>query len=874
MLDLDIQYLKGVGPSRAAKLNKLNIFTVEDLLNYLPVKYEDRRTVKFINELCDNLKCLLKVKIFEKPKKARLKKNMSIIKATGKDETGFITLTFFNQDFLMDKLIEGEMYYVYGVVKADYGKFEMTNPEIELCENDWKANKITPVYGLTYGLTNNELTKLIKTALENYYDKIDNVLPEAINSTYNLISRKNAIKNLHFPENGKKYSLSKKTIAYEKLLIMQLGLMAIKSNLRSVLPGNVIKNYNLANKLVNSIPYELTNAQLRVINEIKNDMSLTKPMNRLVQGDVGSGKTVVAIYALLAAVDSGYQASMMAPTEILAMQHYETIMEYLSLADISVNVAFLSGSTKQKQKKEILQKLKAGEIDILVGTHALIEDNVEFNNIGLVITDEQHRFGVRQRGKLSNKGNNPDILIMTATPIPRTLALMIYGDLDISIIDEMPPGRQIIITSIVKGSNKEEAYEFIKKQINEGRQAYIVAPLVESSEKLELDSATEIFEELENSFFSDYKLGLLHGKMNNAEKELVINKFYEGKINVLVSTTVIEVGVNVPNSTIMLVLNAERFGLAQLHQLRGRVGRGKYQSYCILVNESKKKVAAERMKILKSTNDGFIIAEEDLKLRGPGDFFGTQQSGISKYDIQNIVNDVEIVQNVQQLSKKILKENPKLLGEEYKNLKNSILNLFKDETIVFNWEVFMRIISGTNKGMKLYAPEGMSVRPTSDKIKEAIFNMLGYIDEESVVLDLFAGAGGVGIEFIARGARLCYFVDASHKSLSFVKKNLELCKFKEKSKVIMSDYEKAIENFSKDNLKFDFIFADPPYALNCGSNIASKVFEKNLLKPDGTLIIETDKDEKVIEGIQAENIKYKEKIYGRTRISIMKYSED
>lgn len=684
MLDLDIQYLKGVGPSRAAKLNKLNIFTVEDLLNYFPVKYEDRRTVKQINELEGNLKCLLKIKIFEKPKKARLKKNMSIIKATGKDETGFITLTFFNQDFLMDKLIEGEMYYVFGVVRADYGKFEMTNPEIELCQNDWKVNKITPIYGLTYGLSNNELTKLMKTALENYYDKIENVLPDTISSAYNLISRKNAIRNLHFPENGKKYSLGKKTIAYEKLLIMQLGLMAIKSSLRSDLPGNVIKNYNLADKLIKSIPYQLTNAQLKVIDEIKKDMSLPKPMNRLVQGDVGSGKTVVAIYALLAAVESGYQASMMAPTEILAMQHYETIKEYLSLADIQVNVVFLSGSTKQKEKKEILEKLREGEIDIIVGTHALIEDNVEFKNIGLVITDEQHRFGVRQRGRLSNKGNNPDILVMTATPIPRTLALMLYGDLDISIIGEMPPGRQEIITSIVKGSNKEEAYEFIKKELDEGRQAYVVAPLVESSEKLELDSATEIFEELKSTYFSGYKLGLLHGKMNNAEKEQVINKFYEGKINVLVSTTVIEVGVNVPNSTIMLVLNAERFGLAQLHQLRGRVGRGKFQSYCILVNESKKNVAAERMKILKSTNNGFIIAEEDLKLRGPGDFFGTQQSGLSRYEIQNIVNDVEIVQNVQKLSKRILKENPHLAGEDYKNLKIAILNLFKDETIVFN----------------------------------------------------------------------------------------------------------------------------------------------------------------------------------------------
>lgn len=684
MLDIDIQYLKGVGPQRAAKLNKLNIFTVEDLINYFPVKYEDRRTVKNINELSDNLKCLLKVRLFESPKKTRIKKNMSIIKAAGKDDTGFITLTFFNQDFLMDKLIEGEAYYVFGAVKAAYGKFEMINPEIELCQNDWKANKITPIYGLTYGLTNNELTKLMRTALEVYYEKIDNVLPYEIRAEYKLISRRNAIKNLHFPENGRKYSFSKKTMAYEKLLIMQLGLMAVKSSLIKDSQGNVIKNTILPDRLLKSIPYKLTNAQFKVIDEIKKDMSSSRPMSRLVQGDVGSGKTVVAVYALLAAVDSGYQASMMAPTEILAMQHYETIKEYLNLADIHINVAFLSGSTKVKYKKLILEKLKNGETDIIIGTHALIEDNVEFKNIGLVVTDEQHRFGVRQRARLSSKGNNPDILVMTATPIPRTLALMLYGDLDISVIDEMPPGRQKITTNIIKGSDKEKAYEFIKSQINEGRQIYIVAPLVEESENLELDSATKIFEELKNNHFSGYKLGLLHGKMNNAEKEEIINKFYEGTINVLVSTTVIEVGVNVPNASIMLVLNAERFGLAQLHQLRGRVGRGKYKSYCILVNESKSKKAGQRMNILKNTDNGFLIAEEDLKIRGPGNFFGTEQHGLSKYDVENIVNDVEIVQDVQIISKKIIKENPGLRGDDYKNLKNSILNLFKDETIVFN----------------------------------------------------------------------------------------------------------------------------------------------------------------------------------------------
>ena len=684
MIESDIQFLKGVGPHRALKLQRLNIFTVEDLLNYFPVKYEDRRTVTNICEIQEQGKYLIKVRLFEKPKYSKIKMRRTMIKAICKDDTGFITLTFFNQDFLMDKLIVGESYYVFGSIKIAFGKLEATNPEVEFTDKDWKAMKITPVYSLTYGLTNNEITKLIRTALDTYYDEIHNILPEYIIAKYGLVSRKIALKNLHFPSDNKKYSLAKRTIAFEKLLIMQLGLFNIKNNLTNELNQIKINSVKLAEKLLKSIPYKLTSAQLKVIEEIKEDLKSGKTMNRLVQGDVGSGKTVVAVYAMLMAADSGYQSSMMAPTEILALQHYETIKEYLSISNINVTVAVLTGSAKIKEKEKILNKLKIGEIDILVGTHALIEDNVEFKNIGLVVTDEQHRFGVRQRAKLSNKGNNPHILIMTATPIPRTLALMIYGDLDISLIDEIPPGRQKVITNVIGEEDKIKTYDFIKNQVDNGRQAYIVAPLVDESENLNLNSATEIFNELKSSYFSGYKLGLLHGKMNNSEKEEVINKFYKGKINVLISTTVIEVGVNVPNAVVMLILNAERFGLAQLHQLRGRVGRGKHQSYCILANESKSKKSKDRMNILKKTNNGFIIAEEDLKIRGPGDFFGVRQHGLSKFEIQNIVNNVETVQQVQLLSKKIISENPALSGGEYHNLKMEINNLFKDETIVFN----------------------------------------------------------------------------------------------------------------------------------------------------------------------------------------------
>lgn len=684
MLNVDIKYLKGVGPHKANKLNRLGIYQVEDLLNYFPIKYEDRRHVKNIKDLNDGDKALIKIKIFDNPLNKSINKKLKIIKAIGKDETGFISLNFFNQDFLMDKLNLDDSYYVFGKVKISYGKYEMTNPDIENMDKDYKAKKIMPIYSLTYGLTNNELTKIVKSALDLYYNKITDIIPEEIKNQYGLISRKNAILYLHFPVDGKSYNRGKRTIAFEKLLVMQIGLLSIKNKLNTNSSGIEINHTHYADKLLEVLPYTLTNAQHRVINEVKQDMKLTKPMNRLIQGDVGSGKTIVATIAMFVAVSSNYQASMMAPTEILCLQHYETIKDYIKLAKLDINIRCLTGSTKVKEKKEILNGLINGDIDILVGTHSLIEDNVEFKNIGILITDEQHRFGVRQRALLFNKGRNVDVLVMTATPIPRTLALMFYGDLDISIIDEMPLGRKIIKTDIITGSQKQQAYNFIKEKINNGNQAYIVAPLVEESENLELNSAKETYEELRQTYFRNYKLGLLHGKMKSDEKDKIVKAFYDGTTDILISTTVIEVGVNVPNAVIMLVLNSERFGLAQLHQLRGRVGRGMEQSYCILVNESKSKKSKDRMNILKKTNDGFLIAEEDLKIRGPGDFFGTKQHGLSKYQIQSIVNDITVMQNVQLLSKKIINENPYLKGNEYINLKKQIISLFQDENIVFN----------------------------------------------------------------------------------------------------------------------------------------------------------------------------------------------
>lgn len=686
MLEMDIQFLKGVGPKRKEKLNKLNIFSIEDLLSNMPYKYEDRRTVIKIKDInaYNSDKILLKVKIVSKGRLIKISNRLVINVIKAQDSTGYIDIKFFNQKFLVDSIRLNEEYYLFGSVNINNKELEINNPDVEAVNNSFKANKIVPVYNLTYNVSNNELTKLTMIALNQLYDKIEDVLPDSIINEYILLHRKDALKYIHFPKDGKTYKEAKKSIAIEKLVVMQLGLMSIKSNLRSKLSAHKMSSYELSNRLLDKIPYSLTNAQLKVINEIKKELLKDNPMNRLVQGDVGSGKTVVAIYAMLIAVNSGYQACMMAPTEILAMQHYDTIKEYLNNADINLNISLLTGSTKKKAKDEIIEKLMNSQIDIVVGTHALIEKNIEFNKIGLVVTDEQHRFGVRQRALLSSKGENPHLLVMTATPIPRTLALIVYGDLDISIINEMPKNRKEIKTYVLNEKDINKAYNLIKKEVLNNRQAYIVAPLVEESETLNINSATEIFNELKNNVFYELRLGLLHGKLKNSAKEEIINKFYKGEIDVLVSTTVIEVGVNVPNSTIMLIQNAERFGLAQLHQLRGRVGRGEHQSYCILVNGSKSDKSNERLNILKESNDGFLIAQEDLKIRGPGDFFGTNQHGLSKLEIQNILSNVEYVNLSSEISKELLKHNPMLIGAEYNNLKKAVNNLFKDESIIFN----------------------------------------------------------------------------------------------------------------------------------------------------------------------------------------------
>ena len=675
-LNKDIQYVKGIGPKKASKLNKLGIFTINDLIYYFPRQYEDRNKLKKICQLEDKEKATIRA-IISSIETSTPRKGLSITKLSVRDETGFAKLVFFNQDYIVKSFKSGDTILVFGKVKKDFNGVELSSCEVEQMSNNPKSTcGIMPIYPLTYGLTNKELMGIIKIIFTNEQIVVKEYLPKRIIEKYKLCSIDYAIKNLHNPTNKESLKIALYRMVFEEFLILQLGLFLFKNGVVEK-DGIYFNRHDNLKAILDSLPFKLTNAQNRAFNEILDDMASNKVMNRLVQGDVGSGKTVVALLSLANCVLNGYQGALMAPTEILAEQHYISLNETLS--QFGMNIGLLVGSLTKKQKENILEKVKNKEIDILIGTHALIEDKVEFNNLGIVITDEQHRFGVRQRNKLSEKGYNPDILVMTATPIPRTLALILYGDLDISIIDELPPGRQPIETIAVYKDKRDKAYNsLVREEVEKGRQVYIVCPLVEESEAIEAKSAVELVEELRSEYFSDLRLGLLHGKMKPSEKDEIMKSFKNRELDILVSTTVIEVGVNVPNSTLMIIENAERFGLAQLHQLRGRVGRGKHKSYCILIYSSKSEVCSQRMGIMEETTDGFKISEKDLEIRGPGEFFGTRQHGLPELRVANIFKHMKILKLAQQEARYIISEDLKLQNYENKKLKQEVLKKFEN----------------------------------------------------------------------------------------------------------------------------------------------------------------------------------------------------
>lgn len=674
VLNENIQFVKGIGPKKAEKMARLGIFTVKDALYYFPRQFEDRSRQKKIFQLEEGEKTGVRVKIDRINSVSRRK--FSITEFYVSDDTGKAKLVFFNKAYLRNTFRVGDIVKVFGSVKKNLGPVtELHNCEIEYDKLDKNTGIIVPVYSLTAGVSNKEVMGMIRSIFESSDISIDEYLPKWLVDKYNLCGVDFAIKNMHFPEKKENVKIAMYRLIFEELLFLQLGLFTVKGN-NKVGKGIRFQRHKDMDKIEEKLPFKLTRAQQKAYDEIIEDMTSDRIMNRLVQGDVGSGKTVVAQLALANCVLNGYQGAYMAPTEILAKQHMESFKDFFEGTGIRVEV--LTGSSTKKEAREILEDLASGQVDILIGTHALIEDRVEFASLGLVITDEQHRFGVNQRGRLTSKSENPDVLVMTATPIPRTLALILYGDLDISIIDELPPGRKPIETLAIEKRKRESYYmSKVRSEIEKGRQVYVVCPLVEESETLDLKSASEVYDELRYDFFKDLRVGLLHGKMKASEKDQVMEAFKNHELDILVSTTVIEVGVNVPNASLMIIENAERFGLAQLHQLRGRVGRGSEKSYCTLIYGSKTEICRHRMAIMEETNDGFKISEKDLELRGPGDFFGTRQHGLPELRVANLFKHMKILRLVQKEAREIYAQDPALRVKDNEGIRLKIEEMFK-----------------------------------------------------------------------------------------------------------------------------------------------------------------------------------------------------
>ena len=674
VLNENIQFVKGIGPKKAEKMARLGIFTVKDALYYFQRQFEDRSRQKKIFQLEEGEKTGVRVKIDRINSVSRRK--FSITEFYVSDDTGKAKLVFFNKAYLRNTFRVGDIVKVFGSVKKNLGPVtELHNCEIEYDKLDKNTGIIVPVYSLTAGVGNKEVMGMIRNIFESSDISIDEYLPKWLVDKYNLCGVDFAIKNMHFPEKKENVKIAMYRLIFEELLFLQLGLFTVKGN-NKVGKGIRFQRHKDMDKIEEKLPFKLTRAQQKAYDEIIEDMTSDRIMNRLVQGDVGSGKTVVAQLALANCVLNGYQGAYMAPTEILAKQHMESFKDFFEGTGIRVEV--LTGSSTKKDAREILEDLASGQVDILIGTHALIEDRVEFASLGLVITDEQHRFGVNQRGRLTSKSENPDVLVMTATPIPRTLALILYGDLDISIIDELPPGRKPIETLAIEKRKRESYYmSKVRSEIEKGRQVYVVCPLVEESETLDLKSASEVYDELRYDFFKDLRVGLLHGKMKASEKDQVMEAFKNHELDILVSTTVIEVGVNVPNASLMIIENAERFGLAQLHQLRGRVGRGSEKSYCTLIYGSKTEICRHRMAIMEETNDGFKISEKDLELRGPGDFFGTRQHGLPELRVANLFKHMKILRLVQKEAREIYAQDPALRVKDNEGIRLKIEEMFK-----------------------------------------------------------------------------------------------------------------------------------------------------------------------------------------------------
>ncbi len=693
-LNTPLTEFPGVGEVRAKKLEKLGLVRCADLISYFPRDYEDRRQVYSIRSAPLGQKVCISAMAAEHPRLSRIRKGLDLVKLKVVDQAGALHITFFNQGYVERALRAGEEYIFYGVVEEQGSRRTMVNPIFERVGKQNFTGCIVPVYPLTAGITNHLLCTLTQQAVAACAQDMPETLPRGVRLDHELAQAEFSYRNIHFPESFQALELARRRLTFEELFYLSAGLAMLKGRRGDVL-GCAIPSRPMEEFLAR-LPFPLTGAQRRVMEEISRDMASGRPMNRLVQGDVGSGKTVVAAYAAWLAAGAGYQSALMAPTEVLAEQHFRSLSALLEPA--GVRVGLLTGSITPAGKKKVRQALAAGEIDLIIGTHALLSQGVEFAKLGLMVADEQHRFGVAQRAALAAKGDSPHVLVMSATPIPRTLALIIYGDLDVSVIDELPPGRTPVETYVVREDKRARMYNFVRRLVGEGRQVYIICPAVEENAEgtmqnvewegdgpaLDLKAVTTYAKKLQTEVFPDLRVDFLHGKMKPREKEAVMAAFAAGETQVLVSTTVIEVGVDVPNAALIIIENAERFGLSQLHQLRGRVGRGKHQSYCVLITNTRSVEAMQRLRTLASTADGFKISEEDLKLRGPGDFFGSRQHGLPQMKLADLAGDMRLLSEAQESARRLLMADPTLSQPENRPVLERVRTLFADTPDIFN----------------------------------------------------------------------------------------------------------------------------------------------------------------------------------------------
>lgn len=671
----ELRTLPGVGPERSRALARLGLQTMSDLLEYFPRDYEDRTVVESIREVPDGTAVCFEALVTERFHTAHIRRGMDLTKGKVANQAAQVDITFFNQSYVAQQLIYGETYLFYGKLSGTGVRREMSNPYFERRGKEKFTGGIMPLYPLTAGITQNRLAGLVRKAMPLASRKEETLSPFLLNK-YQLAQVEFSYRNIHFPESWEALGAARRRLIFEELLCLSLGLAFLRD--WRVQSGGIAFIKKDVGEFLKTLPYALTSAQKRAIHEMAEDVERARPMSRLLQGDVGSGKTVVAAAMIWLAWKNGCQSAFMAPTELLAQQHERTLRKLLG--DLGLRIGLLTGSQTAANKRKVREAAKRGELDLLIGTHALLTEEVVFSRLGLVVTDEQHRFGVQQRAILSGKGSGsqPHTLIMSATPIPRTLAFMIYGDLDLSVIDELPPGRKEVETYVVGEDKRQRLYGFIRRKVEEGRQVYIVCPTVEEGGVLGLKSAQQYGEHLQKEVFPDLSIGIIHGRMKAKEKEKIMALFAQGELSVLVSTTVIEVGVDVPNAALMVIENAERFGLSQLHQLRGRVGRGEYSSYCILVSDSKNPDTVERLKVMRKTTDGFRIAEEDLKLRGPGDFFGERQHGLPYLRIADLAGDTRLLKDAQEAAHRILEEDPTLQEVQHQPLRRKMQKLFEE----------------------------------------------------------------------------------------------------------------------------------------------------------------------------------------------------